>query len=45
MAIAHKIDLAYLDQLDVKLAAGEISEKTYDKLYEKWEARLKELGG
>jgi membrane protease subunit (stomatin/prohibitin family) len=36
---------AYLDQLDVKLAAGEISEKVYDKLYEKWEARLKELGG
>jgi hypothetical protein len=36
---------AYLDQLDVKLGAGEISEKIYDKLYEKWEARLKELGG
>jgi membrane protease subunit (stomatin/prohibitin family) len=36
---------AYLDQLDVKLASGEISEKVYDKLYEKWEARLKELGG
>ena len=35
---------AYLDQLDVKLGAGEISEKIYDKLYEKWEARLKELG-
>jgi hypothetical protein len=36
---------AYLDQLDVKLASGEISEKTYEKLTEKWEARLKELGG
>jgi membrane protease subunit (stomatin/prohibitin family) len=36
---------AYLDQLDVKLASGEITEKVYDKLYEKWEARLKELGG
>jgi membrane protease subunit (stomatin/prohibitin family) len=35
---------AYLDQLDVKLASGEVSEKAYDKLYEKWEARLKELG-
>jgi membrane protease subunit (stomatin/prohibitin family) len=35
---------AYLDQLDVKLASGEITEKIYDKLYEKWEARLKELG-
>jgi membrane protease subunit (stomatin/prohibitin family) len=36
---------AYLDQLDAKLAAGEISEKVYEKLTEKWEARLKELGG
>jgi membrane protease subunit (stomatin/prohibitin family) len=36
---------AYLDQLDVKLGAGEISETIYNKLYEKWEARLKELGG
>jgi hypothetical protein len=36
---------AYLDQLDVKLGAGEISENIYNKLYEKWEARLKELGG
>lgn len=35
---------AYLDQLDVKLASGEITEGTYDKLYKKWEARLKELG-
>jgi membrane protease subunit (stomatin/prohibitin family) len=35
---------AYLDQLDVKLAAGEISESVYDKLYAKWEARLKEMG-
>jgi len=36
---------AYLDQLDVKLAAGELSESAYDRLYQKWEARLKELGG
>jgi membrane protease subunit (stomatin/prohibitin family) len=36
---------AYLDQLDARLASGEISEKVYDKLTEKWEARLKELGG
>ncbi len=36
---------AYLDQLDMKLASGEIKEETYDKLYAKWEARLKELGG
>jgi hypothetical protein len=27
----------------VKLAAGEISESVYDKLYAKWEARLKEM--
>ncbi len=34
-----------LDQLDVKLANGEISEDLYKKMTEKWEARLKELGG
>jgi hypothetical protein len=33
-----------LDNLDMRLAAGEISEKTYDRLYAKWEARLEELG-
>jgi membrane protease subunit (stomatin/prohibitin family) len=36
---------ATLDNLDMRLAAGEISEATYNKLYAKWEARLKELGG
>ncbi|HEY68448.1 MAG TPA: SPFH domain-containing protein [Thermoflexia bacterium] len=36
---------ATLDNLDMRLAAGEISEETYNKLYAKWEARLKELGG
>jgi len=36
---------ATLDNLDMRLAAGEISEKTYEKLYAKWEARLKESGG
>ncbi len=36
---------AYLDQLDAKLMAGEVSEDLYKKLYDKWEARLKELGG
>ncbi len=36
---------AYLDQLDAKLMSGEVSEKIYEKLYAKWEARLKELGG
>ena len=34
-----------LDNLDMRLAAGEISEKIYNKLYSKWEAKLKELGG
>jgi membrane protease subunit (stomatin/prohibitin family) len=34
-----------LDNLDMRLAAGEISEETYNKLYAKWEARLKEMGG
>jgi membrane protease subunit (stomatin/prohibitin family) len=36
---------ATLDNLDVRLAAGEVSEATYNKLYAKWEAKLKELGG
>ena len=36
---------ATLDNLDMRLAAGEISEETYNKLYAKWEARLKGLGG
>lgn len=36
---------AYLDQLDAKLMNGEISEKIYERLYEKWETRLKELEG
>ena len=34
-----------LDNLDMRLAAGEVSEEIYSKLYAKWEARLKELGG
>lgn len=34
---------SYLDQLDAKLLAGEISEKIYEKMYAKWEARLDEL--
>lgn len=36
---------AYLDQLDVKLMNGELSESIYERLYGKWEARLNELGG
>ena len=36
---------ATLDNLDMRLAAGEVSEATYNKLYAKWEAKLKELGG
>jgi membrane protease subunit (stomatin/prohibitin family) len=34
-----------LDNLDMRLAAGEISEELYNKLYTKWEAKLKEAGG
>jgi hypothetical protein len=34
-----------LDSLDVKLANGELSETAYNRLVEKWEKRLKELGG
>jgi len=36
---------ATLDNLDMRLAAGEISEDLYNKLYAKWEARLEDLGG
>ncbi len=36
---------ATLDNLDLRLAAGEISEATYNRLYTKWETRLDELGG
>lgn len=36
---------AYLDLLDARLMKGEISEAVYQKLYEKWEKRLNELGG
>ncbi len=36
---------ALLDNLDMKLASGEINQTTYDKLSAKWEAKLKELGG
>jgi hypothetical protein len=35
---------AMIDGLDVKLMNGEISEATYQRLLEKWQARLKELG-
>jgi len=43
-ATAEEIQ-ATLDNLDVRLAAGEIGEETYNKLVAKWEAKLKELGG
>jgi membrane protease subunit (stomatin/prohibitin family) len=36
---------AMLDNLDMKLASGEISEAVYNKLYAKWEERLKAAGG
>lgn len=36
---------AYLDQLDAKLMSGELSESLYERLYAKWEGRLKELEG
>jgi len=36
---------ATLDNLDMRLAEGEISETVYNKLYAKWEAKLKGLGG
>lgn len=36
---------ALLDNLDAQLASGAISEATYQKLYAKWEQKLKELRG
>ncbi len=35
--------LALLDNLDMRLANGEISEESYKRLYEKWQARLQEM--
>ncbi|MFW5696344.1 MAG: HEAT repeat domain-containing protein [Phototrophicaceae bacterium] len=35
---------AMLDQLDMRLASGEISEATYNRLVERWQARLRDLG-
>ena len=37
--------LALRDSLDMKLATGEISEAIYNRLVEKWQQRLSELGG
>lgn len=34
-----------LDALDQRLANGEISEQVYNRLVQKWEAKLQELGG
>jgi hypothetical protein len=36
---------AMIDSLDMKLANGEISEDTYNRLVAKWQERLKQLGG
>lgn len=34
---------AFLDNLDMRLANGELSESVYQRLYDKWEQRLKDL--
>jgi membrane protease subunit (stomatin/prohibitin family) len=34
-----------IDGLDQRLANGELSEATYNRLVQKWEAKLRELGG
>ena len=36
---------AMLDNLDMRLASGELSESLYDKLYSKWEKKLEDMGG
>lgn len=37
--------LAMIDSLDMKLANGEITEETYNRLVAKWQERLSQLGG
>lgn len=37
--------VAALEQLDIRLMNGEISESLYNKLQEKWQAKLDEFGG
>ncbi len=37
--------LQAIDALDLRFSKGEVSEQTYNRLMQKWEARLKELGG
>lgn len=37
--------IAFIDQLDVRLMNGEISEAVYNRMLEKWQKRLEELGG
>jgi membrane protease subunit (stomatin/prohibitin family) len=34
-----------IDNLDLRFSMGEISEETYNRLMNKWETKLKELGG
>jgi membrane protease subunit (stomatin/prohibitin family) len=36
---------AMLDNLDMRLASGELSEDLYNKLYSKWESKLEDMGG
>ena len=36
---------ALLDNLDLRLANGQINEDTYNRLYARWEAKLKEMSG
>ena len=35
---------ALIDNLDMKLAKGELSEAVYNRLVEKWQKRLDEMG-
>jgi hypothetical protein len=36
--------IATIDNLDEQLAAGKISEETYNRLHAKWQKRLDEMG-
>ena len=42
VGIVEEIE-AFLDNLDVRLAAGEISESTYERLSSKWQKKLDKM--
>jgi membrane protease subunit (stomatin/prohibitin family) len=43
--LTHEKVQQAIDNLDLRFSMGEISEETYNRLMQKWEAKLKEFGG